>query len=84
MIQVILDELLAAGKQKRPTTKEEILGVLKLKFPEKDEWKMLNTIHNSLPGRLTWKYGVDVQKKKLESGRTGYWVNGLKKPKAAK
>lgn len=74
VLRVTYDELLHAGKTGVPVTKDFLLGVLQDKFPDRDVVKMRTTLGNNVPGRLGWKYGVDVVRKKVENGRMGYFV----------
>ncbi len=68
--------LKAAGRDNKPITKEELLGVLAAEFPDRDRSKMEVTINNNVPGRLRWMHGIEVSTGKNDAGRRTYWIGG--------
>lgn len=76
VLRVTYDELVHAGKgaKPKPVTKEYLLGVLVERFPGRTRDKLETNLNNNVPGRLAWKYGVEVSREKVESGRMGYYI----------
>jgi hypothetical protein len=68
VIQTIIDCLKKASS-KNPVTKEDILEVLKEKFPDRVESAMKSTVSSQIPSGLRAEKGFEVQK-----NDKGYWL----------
>lgn len=76
VMRAVVEELKAAGKAKKVLTKAELLDILKARFPDRDQLKMLTNLNNLIPGRLKRFYGIHVWKGKTDKGETGYFIQG--------
>tara|TARA_R100000808_G_scaffold6960_1_gene20340 strand:- start:4095 stop:4685 length:591 start_codon:yes stop_codon:yes gene_type:complete len=64
-------EILEAASEKKPITKEDILGKLIKKFPGKEPASMMSTIKTQVPSRLKLAKGIIVEK----NNEGGWWIN---------
>jgi hypothetical protein len=63
-------EFLGEGTPEKPVQKEDVLGRLAERFPEKDEQSIQNTFGTLVPGRLWELKEIEV----IKSPR-GYWIH---------
>jgi hypothetical protein len=68
VIQTIVDTLKKASS-KNPVTKDDVLEILKTKFPERDERAMKSTVSSQIPSGLRVEKGLEVEK-----NDKGYWL----------
>lgn len=74
-IKFIVDTLIARGKGKDPKgiTKEGMLGLMQVKFPNGDAKKMMTTINNQIPSRLKLVRHIYVWR---NPDTKGYYIAG--------
>ncbi len=77
-LAVTVEQLRAVGKTKipKPVTKQQILAVLRKKYPDARAGSMETNLNNNVPGRLRWKYGIHVWRERLPDGKVGYYILG--------
>ncbi len=77
MVRTIIETLKKAGKGKepKPVRKEDIVALLKVKFPERNEDKMRKTVYNQVPTQIQQYRAMNVWRKRfLDDGEMGYWI----------
>ena len=76
LANTVVEQLKEAGRNKEALTKEELLDILKEKFPDRAPEKMFSYVSNLVPSKLRDWNGIHVWKKRREDGRTGYYIKG--------
>lgn len=73
IVQVVIRELRRATEAS-PVTRDELLGVLRHEFPERDPRGMASNLHNLVPVRLREHYGLVVRRVLRPGLPVAYWL----------
>jgi len=64
-------EFLSASDEKKPMTKETLLGKLEKRFPDRESKSMISTIATQVPSRLKLSKGIICSK----NNEGGWWID---------